>query len=322
MLHRALFSCSKFVIVSCMKSQLLNFKTTDGFYLHGLLYEPNEKTKKAAIFLHGNGNASVFNNPGTLDLTAEALAEKGIAYFPFDNRGAHYIKDLKKKVDGKWKRFTFGSGFEVIRDCVKDIDGVVASLKKQGFEEFYLIGSSTGTVKIAVYNFYKPKNVFSKFVFLGASDDVGIYYDMLGKKKYFSALKTAAEKIKVGKGDELTPKEITGSMYLSWKSLFDTINPDGDYNIFPYNEYWNNLGLKKKKKLFQEVKAIKKPSLFIYGEQDEFCYGKVPEIVETLKKEVSDPKLFDFQIIKNTDHGYHGKEKELAKVIADWLMTH
>ncbi|MDD4988960.1 MAG: alpha/beta hydrolase [Candidatus Pacebacteria bacterium] len=305
-----------------MKSQLVSFQSADGLNLSGLLYEPKKRSKKVAIFLHGNGNASVFNNPGLQNLIGETLAKKGIAYFPFDNRGAHYIKSLKKKVGGKLKRFTLGSGFELIRDCVKDIDGAVAFLKRQGFKEFYLMGASTGAVKIPVYNFYKPKNIFSGFIFLGASDDTGIYYTEWGPKKFFSILKMAKTKIEKGEGEELVPKHFAGTNIISWKSLFDTINPDGDYNIFPFNEYWNDLHLAKKKKLFRELQSIKTSSLFIYGAKDEFCYGKVPQIVETLKEKILHKKIFDFRIIQNSDHGYHGKEKELAKLLADWLGTH
>jgi len=43
-----------------MQTNLIQFSTTDHLLLPGLLYEPKQKTKKAAIFLHGNGSASVF----------------------------------------------------------------------------------------------------------------------------------------------------------------------------------------------------------------------------------------------------------------------
>jgi hypothetical protein len=68
-------------------------------------------------------------------------------------------------------------------------------------------------------------------------------------------------------------------MPMSYQSIYDTINPEGDYNIFPYGEILNNWNITKKDK-FREYKTIKKPTYVIYGELDEFCYGKTKEFVE------------------------------------------
>jgi poly(3-hydroxybutyrate) depolymerase len=37
------------------------FEATDGVALSGLLFEPRRRTKRAVIFLHGTGGASVFD---------------------------------------------------------------------------------------------------------------------------------------------------------------------------------------------------------------------------------------------------------------------
>ena len=57
----------------------------------------------------------------------------------------------------------------------------------------------------------------------------------------------------------------------------------------------------------------------IFGEADEYSPAPIIDCVDVLKKECPDPKLFTFKIIKAADHGFTGKEKELAEVIADWL---
>ncbi|OGK36892.1 hypothetical protein A3F60_04610 [Candidatus Roizmanbacteria bacterium RIFCSPHIGHO2_12_FULL_39_8] len=80
----------------------------------------------------------------------------------------------------------------------------------------------------------------------------------------------------------------------------------------------NNLKLSRKK-LFREYKTINKPSLVIYGEQDEYCYGNVLRCVEILKKECTHPELFTFKMIKGADHGFSGKEKKLTELISAWL---
>src|SRR5204863_5369255 len=42
-------------------ARLVHFDATDGVGLAGLLYEPRRATKRAAIWLHGTGGASIFD---------------------------------------------------------------------------------------------------------------------------------------------------------------------------------------------------------------------------------------------------------------------
>ncbi|MBI2641588.1 hypothetical protein HYW87_03280, partial [Candidatus Roizmanbacteria bacterium] len=84
------------------------------------------------------------------------------------------------------------------------------------------------------------------------------------------------------------------------------------------NERMNNLKLSRKP-LFQECKTINKPTLVVYGENDEYCYGDVAKCVNILKKECPNKKIFTFKIIKGADHGFDGKEKALVHLIVNWL---
>ena len=73
----------------------VQFESIDKLMLPGMLFEPEEKTKKVAINLHGNGSASVFYNFERTDSFAKELNKQNISFFTFNNRGAHYIKKLK-----------------------------------------------------------------------------------------------------------------------------------------------------------------------------------------------------------------------------------
>ncbi|MDD5068428.1 MAG: DUF1749 domain-containing protein [Candidatus Pacebacteria bacterium] len=302
-----------------MKSELMSFHTKDKLELPGLLYEPARKSNKVAIFLHGNGNGSVFNNPVLQNTIGDALTKKGIAYFPFNNRGSGYIRSFKKMVDGKKVRRNLGMAFELIKDCVIDIDAALAALRKRGYSEFYLLGVSTGANKICVYNYYKPKNIFSKFILLAPGDDVGGYLDMWGPQKFGAMLKMSKDKIKAGKGDELVPQNLSSYNFISFKSLYDMINPDGNYNVFPYFEVLHNLDLTKKKKIWREYRSLKKPTLVLMPGRDEYCYGKIKEVVKMLKGNGSATN-FNFKILPGSLHGFWKKEKELAKILADWIF--
>ena len=76
------------------------------------------------------------------------------------------------------------------------------------------------------------------------------------------------------------------------------------------------------KDLFREFKSINKPTLVLYGENDEYCYGQVPKIMEILKTRVADSNNFTFKIMNGCDHGFLGHEETLVEAIAGWLYGH
>ncbi len=306
-----------------MKLQLTHFETTDHLLLPALLYEPDKKTDRVAIYLHGNGSSSIFYNSDTMNPMGEVLTKQGVSFFPFNNRGAHWIKKLSKKVKGveKEDRIPYGMTYELMKECVFDIDGAINYLKTLGYKTFYLIGLSTGANKIVVYHYYRRKNPVAKYVLLSGGDDTGLYYELEFKKnrrRFFAVMRQCEKEIQKGNGRKLVPQTILVEPLMSYQSLYDTINPDGDYNTFPFNEYLHNLKLSQKP-LSRQYKTIDKSTLVVYGEHDEYCYGDAAKCVNILKKECPDKKLFTFKIIKGADHGFTGKEKELAETIVRWL---
>lgn len=293
--------------------KFVEFGTRDGLTLPGLLYEA-DNSKKVAIFLHGNGSSSIFYDEWEKKDLPNYLNKKGISLLKFNNRGAHIFKKLDVKVGNKIERKKFGCAYEKIKDCVLDIDGAIKFLRRLGYREFYLIGASTGANKVCVYDHYKPKNVFKKYILLCGGDDTGIYHSILGKKKFYKLLRVSKEKIKRGKGEELI-KELLPDEIFAYVGFYDIANPDGDYNCFPFLEALGKAKLSTKP-LFRYFKSIKKPSLIVYGEKDEYAWGDVPKVVEILK---SYQPEFNYEIIKDTDHGFTGKKKELAKIISGWI---
>lgn len=293
--------------------KLVQIKTEDGLILPGLLYEA-PRSKKVAIHLHGNGSSSVFYNDDGRDEQAKALSKKGISFLLFNNRGAHLIKKLDVIKKNKKERKRFGMAYEKIKDCIKDIDGAINYLEKLGYKEFYLIGESTGANKICVYHYYKPKNKISKYILLSGGDDTGIYYDIFGKKKFFELLKESKEKIKKKKGEEII-KELLPDDIFSYIGFYDIANPDGDYNCFPFLEVIKTIRLSKKP-LFRYFKFVNKPTLVIYGEKDEYTYGNVSRIIEILREQKPE---FEYKIIKGADHGFSEHQRELSKIMSNWL---
>ncbi len=257
---------------------------------------------------------------------AEALTSAGIAFFGFNNRGAGYIQKLKRynntifpETQEVLEELKGGTAMELIKDSIHDINGAISYLRTQGFSRFSLIGESTGANKICVYHFYQPDNPVEKYVLLSGGDDTGLYYEMLGKEAFFRMLDRSRTEIAAGNGTQLIPEYINSNL-MSYQSVFDTINPDGDYNIFPFNELFNSLRLSSKQ-LLREYRSIDRPMCVIYGGNDEFCYGRVPDIISLLKRETQHPDKVTFHLIDNADHGFTGKLPELTRIITDWLVT-
>jgi len=286
--------------------QLIRFEATDSVVLSGLLYEPRRRTRRAAIFLHGTGGASIFDSDRT-NLLAREFVNAGFAFFPFNNRGAHLVRRLRRR----GKSIGGGMAYEVIRDCVHDIDGAVRELRRRGYRELHLVGHSTGANKIAVYDSRKKRNPIRRYVFLAGGDDTGLLYAELGPRRFESSLRKAREMIRAKRGGEMMP-----SRMMSWRSFYDTANPDGDYNVFPFLEEMRGLRLGRRRP-FRMIEAIRKPSLYVYGENEQFAHGDLPRCAAILAAHVA--ANAEIVILEGADHGFGGYEEELGKLVTAWL---
>jgi pimeloyl-ACP methyl ester carboxylesterase len=301
-----------------MKVELISFETPDRLTLPGLLYTPRKRTRRVAIWLHGNGGSSVFYSSTRMNALGGELAAKGIALLTFNNRGAETEKSLTRRRRGGSERVLLGFSHELIRDCVHDIDGAIAALADRGFDTFFLLGHSTGANKICLYDHRKRANRVSAYVLLGPGDDVGIYHDQLGPKRFAAALQRARAMVASGKGARLAPKTIS-PLPISWTSLLDTIDPDGDYNVFPFLEVLRGLELSGEKRLFSEYRHLKRPTLVLFGADDEFCFGDVPGCIRVLEMFAPGRVKVEIGIIDETGHSFHGKEREMGRRVAAWL---
>lgn len=288
--------------------RLLRFDATDGAPLAGLLFEPRRRTFRVVIFLHGTGGSSVFESKRTNALAA-AFAREGIAYFPFNNRGSHIIRRLGRDFGG--------SAFEKIRDCVFDIDGAVRELWSRGYRDITLAGHSTGANKVAVYDSLKRRNRVKRYVLLGGGDDTGMLYDQLGPRRFHAALLKARSMIHARRGDELVPRALS-PLPMSWRSFYDMANPNGDYNVFPFLEVMRVLRLSRRPR-FRHLRGIRKPTLVVYGEHDEYQYGDVSRCVAILADALGPKPNFELAVMESADHGFSGREGELAELMVRWM---
>lgn len=281
--------------------RLVRFAATDDYALSGLLYEPRRRTQRVIVWLHGTGGASIFDSRRTNLLAAE-FTRRGFAFFPFNNRGAHLM------------RRNGGMAYERIRDCVPDIDGALRELRRRGYRDVTLVGHSTGANKIAVYDHRKPRNTVKRYVLLAGGDDTGLTREQLGDRRFRAALARARAR----KNDESLVPPALSPLPMSWRSWYDMNNPDGDYNVFPFGEVIRRRRISRRP-LFRYVRAIRKKTLVVYGEHDEYCYGDVSRCVSILADALGPKPNFELAIMEGADHGFSGREGEVAALIGDWI---
>lgn len=308
-----------------MNLELLTILATDKVQLTSLLYTPDQPTKKAAVWLHGMGDSGVFYNPPRTNALGKALTSRGISFLALNNRGAHNVKSLRiadENLPEEDRSFQGGTYYELINDCVHDIEGAIRFLEQKDYDEFYLLGHSTGANKICVYHLTAKKNKFSKYVLAGPGDDSGIFHTELGEEKFWQAIKQAKQAIKSGQPLKIMPTN-SGMYPFSAQSTLDILDPDGPYNTFPFYEAsTRRLG---KKPLFKEFRSIDKPLLIIFGEDDEYAFtaGNATKALDILKKNTN-PAITaksSYKLISGADHSFHGTEDEFAKTTADWLAN-
>jgi pimeloyl-ACP methyl ester carboxylesterase len=306
-----------------MRIRLDIFTSTDKLELPGLFYTPDTPTRKVAIYLHGNGDSDVFYQSRLVNVIGRELTSSNIAFLAFNNRGARHKKKLVvagSGLPGQEDTFVGGTHYELIEDCMNDIDGIIDQLNGEGYLEFYLIGFSTGANKICVYDSKTKNNRVSKYILAGPGDDSGVFYSEIGEKQFWLSIKKSQEFVREGKPLRTMPR-YSGMYPFSAQSAYDILNPDGPYNTFPYYETTTKrLG---NKPLFEEYKKITKPMLVVFGEFDEFTHAgggaiKTLNLLESVTSKEAHLKS-SFQVINSTDHGFHGQEKKLAKTISSWL---
>lgn len=305
-----------------MNKNIFSFTASDHMTLPWILYSPQEKdTKEIAIYLHGNGSSSVFYSMDKLDTIWKQLVELWISFAPFNNRGAGYHQKIES-IDEDWNkcRKSVGTAFELVKDSIVDIDSIVSHFKREWYTKFHLIGESTWSNKICVYNRYKENNVFSSYILAAAWDDTGVFYKYMWIDKFDEYLTLAPKKIEHWHWADFVPREDLFGMLMSYKSLYDTINPDGDYNTFPYNEHIKDLWLSKAA-LFRYFQKISIPTTVIYGEHDEYCWWGAKVAINILRRYEEPNQSIRYEIIKWANHGFGWYNMELAQQIRKHFVS-
>lgn len=282
-----------------MKQELIRINSIDGIEMVGILYEPEEKSNKIVIHVHGLcGN---FYENRFLDILAKSYTNKGISFLTFNNRGTNFISELLK-----------GNNFEIIGgcyerfiDCLLDIEGAINYVKEKGYNNIILEGHSYGCNKVIYYYNKKKDNSISKIVLLAPCDIPQECAKFLGKEEYEIAKRESTKLINEGKQKQLVNFSVNANGKISAGTYYNDFLPDGENDFIRYKD-----GENSKNKILNSIDI---PVLIVFGDADE-CV--LTENIETVKGYLNkNIKNSNIQIINGADHSYTDKYEELGKII-------
>lgn len=276
---------------------LTRIKTRDGVTLDGIYVKPKRKGDMALIWLHGLTSSFHFSQTLTKELSSRC-AKAGIGYFKFNTRGHNIV--------ARGPKGPMGTAFENFKDCVHDIRTVINSAKRLGYKNIILAGHSTGANK-AVYYLYKIRDRSVKgLILIGSLSDIPAEVERVGKREFEKTVRHAKKLYRK------SPSALFFSrgFLFSARRYLSLHTPGTPEDVFPYY----NPGAK-----WKELKSIGPSMAVIIGSRDEYLGMPAKKFLEIFQKNAKSAKSFSGIVIKGARHNFHEKEKELAKVIVDWI---
>lgn len=271
---------------------LTSIKTRDGIILEGIAVLPKRKTKTALIWLHGL-SSRFSSGQKVMQEVSNACQHACIGYFKFNTRGHDVAFLANNKI--------IGGGFERFEDCVHDIHAMIRHARKLGFSDIILAGHSTGANK-SLYYCHKTKDKSVKnLILLGAISDIVALRKKMGIKKFTKAYAIAKRLRKDSKA--LMPTQYG---LFSARRFWSLCHIGEKEDVFPYYD---------NKRKWKVLKSIRMPVAVIIGSRDQYLDRAPASYLATFKRHALLTKRFHGIIIKNANHGFHRREKEVANEI-------
>ena len=288
-----------------MKTTPIKIYTEDNLELVGLLYEPDQATKKVLVHVHGM--AGNFYENKFLDYLANTLTNSGVAFLTFNNRGCEYIKDMYRVTDGERKVVRIGDAYERFEECILDIKAAINFVEQRGFSEIHLSGHSLGGPKVAYYSSFSQDKRLQSLIFLSPADMVGL---AKMEKDYAVDMKLAEEMIAEHKGGEIMPKLVWGDCYLSANTYMDLSDEKSKVAIF---------NLYNPKDELSVLAKISLPTVTIMGKKDHALSVPVEQLMERVKKSMVLSKRVETVVLGDANHQYDDYQQELANAVLKWI---
>ena len=285
-----------------MNNIIISFLTPKKVALNGIWLGDN-KADTVYIFLHGLGG-SLFSRASFLELLA---SQKKTAVLSFNNRGFGLINSFKVQKNKIKKEFLLaGMAHEKFTDCIDDISGAINYVRTRGVKKIILLGHSTGCQKIVYYLSKNPRAKIQAAVLLAPMSD---YASIDVKNKdYIKALRAANKLKQAGRENSLLAPNLW-PYYISAQRFLSLYTENSVEEIFSYY-------LKKNPQI---LKKVNQAVLIFLAEHDAFRNREIKEIKEWFDCILKNKKNYSSIVIKEAQHSFEGKDKELLMNINKFL---
>ncbi len=286
-----------------MKIKFLRQSTKDKLLLQALLYEPNKKTNK--IILHIHGMAGNFYENCFLDSMARIFTQNHWAFMTVNTRGHDFIADFPV-VGNQEKYKRVGNVWEKFEECVLDIEPWIDLVEKEKYENIVLQGHSLGAVKAVYYLVQKKDKRISSIILASPPDMVGLAEE---DKDHKARIRTVKKMIKEGKGEEIIKEKLWDWYYLSANTYIDFGERGNPIDVF--NTYDEN-----RQSILSKIRV---PIFAFFGSKDNATIMPQKNALEIIKKKAKNCPQFDTAVVNDAPHSYFGHEDEVANRIINWL---
>ena len=296
-----------------MNIEKIFFETEDKAELVGLLHK-GEQTDKVIIAVHGMTSDCLKKRD---DIIAKTMTDNNIDFFSFNNRGHDVISYLNKEMSGVYAKQKSGTAYEDVQDGYYDIKAAIDQMIEKGYNQIYLQGHSLGCTKIVyTYNKFKRKNEEKylqaiKAVMLLSLIDIPRAQKINLGDKYDYAIEYALEKEKRGEANTLMPREC----------FIHLISVKSYLRYFKNNEKINFAQYSNKDFKYEELNNISIPLFMRWGNVFEMIEQQANELVETVKTKLTNENK-DINYVDGANHGYTGKEQQIANEMLEFLKEH
>lgn len=278
--------------------QIIEVVTKRKDTLFGCWY--GEDYRDTCVIVTNGTGGNIFENKFAR-IMGEELEKGKISFIYAHNSGAFQIIDLPSENGSR-----SGLTFELFDNCVEDLQAYIEFAKAQGYKKIVLGGHSYGANKVVYYLYKTNSNDVDKYILISPVDT---QERTEGERASDEEMyKLAKEYTRQGKTDEIIPILNDGWNFYTACAYLDALENKNHYNLPVYND----------KKNFNQLRSIKIDGLFVMGERDIFGNGNTQKHLETIK-EYSNNENNVVKVIENCGHTFSGKEKELSRVIKDFV---
>ena len=304
-----------------MRVELIEFCAVDNVQLNGMVYGTNGK--KIIILVNGMSSNCLKKRE---KIIATEVQKEGYDFLFFNNRGSELVKYISCKTENGVSKFLGGTSYENPEDGFFDILGAIRKAIELGYEEIFLQGHSLGCTKI-VYTYNRLKEIAEKDNSKEVKKEEA--KEIINKIKaiILNSLIDIPRALKIFQGDKYneflnyaTKKEENGEV-LDIMPSKSFIHPVSVRTYLKYAKYNENIDFAKyhdKADEFEVLNNIDVPLFMRWGDTNEMIEQPAEILVNLMNQKIKN-KNKDISYIAGADHGYHGKELDLANQIVNFL---